>query len=85
METQFYSIYEMHKELCLRTGRGLLECAPKVGEHGEFVNFCEYYKQHYRPLLEQLAQEKPDTAARFIVQDMDELFLGYLKEWEEDD
>ena len=44
----------------------------------------DYYKWHYKPILEQLAKDKPDTAARFIVEDLDAIFLGYLNELEND-
>ena len=75
----------MHKRLCYKEGRGVLELAPKGNGDGlTFADFCTYYKLHYRPLLEQLAKDKPDTAARFIVEDMDAVFLDYLTEFEND-
>lgn len=82
MENERMSIYEMHKRMCYQNGRGVLELAPKVGNFDTFADFCDYYKRHYRPLLEQLAKDKPDTAARFIVDDFDTLCLVYLNEYE---
>jgi len=82
--TTFMSIYEMQREHANLKGVGITDDCIKVGEFGEFIDLCYYYQKHYRPLLVQLAEEKPDTAARFIVQDFDTLFLGYLKELDED-
>jgi len=86
MNEELLTIYEMQKRLCYREGRGLLELNLKGG-NGEgltFADLCGYYARHYRPLLEQLAKDKPDTAARFIVEDLDAVFMQYLREWEND-
>ncbi len=84
MTTTTKTIYEMHRDLCYANGKGLLELDLKGGNHETFAGLCDYYKRHYKPLLEQLAKDKPDTAARFIVDDMDAIFLGYLNEYEQD-
>lgn len=85
MVPTFMSIYEFHKALCYTQGKGVLElCIESPNEGVSFADFCDYYERHYRPLLEQLAKEKPDTAARSIVQDMDAIFLKYKQEFEND-
>lgn len=84
MKEEIISIYEAHKRLCEGEGRGLLELNLKGPEGHSFAAFCDYYKWYYKPILEQLAKDKPDTAARFIVEDLDAIFLGYLNDWEND-
>lgn len=84
MKNEVLSIYEAHRALCYKEGRGVLELKLKGPGDTDFASFCDYYQRHYKPLLEQLAKDKPDTAARFIVEDLDAIFLGYLREWEND-
>lgn len=46
------------------------------GNFGSFESFISYYDAHYKPLLEQLNEERSmaDGAKRFIANDMLKLF-----------
>jgi len=87
MQTEQISIYEMHKRLCYKEAKGLLELEPYVPEpfNGTFCCFARYYELHYKPLIEQLAKEHPENARiGHLLGDLNAIFLGYLEEYDKE-
>ena len=80
----------MHKRLCNCEGKGILELEPYIPApfNGTFLCFADYYRLHYKPLLDQLAKESTDPQRTNVLNnmlgDLNAVFLGYAEEYDKD-